>query len=408
MDYQKELDFLLKYFEKYHINTCFYTDETEMASIDFHLRESLGLSSDLRLIQRYVLSNTQSPTIYKVADQFYCIYYLIPIPAEKNYSTLIIGPYIQVPPNKTMLQQCLEAYHITPQLFQHLQNLFLQIPVVLDDTGIQTLIQTFGETLWKKDFHFEILDTDFRTAYYRMMPNAITEDASLVLDAPLAESYLKQENNLLQAVSQGKTLKAEEILTTIFPYLPIEHTPDSLQFIKNYAITLNTLLRKACELNLNNSMQIATIYFRFSQKIEESSAPESCIILLKEMVRKYSLLIKNSSMKQYSELVQQVIYHIDTDLTADLSLHTMAKTLNVNASYLSTHFKSITGTAYTDYVNRKRIDHSLYLLNTTTLQIQTIAQYCGIPDLNYFTKLFKKYIHSTPSAYRKYLAQPEN
>lgn len=408
MDYQKELDFLLKFFKNYPINTCFYTDKTEIASIDFHLRDSLGLSFEYRLFQHLMLSNAQSPTIYKIADQFYCIYYLIPLTTDGNYSTLIIGPYIQAPLDKLTLQKCLEAYHITPQLLQHFQHLFSQIPVVLDDTAIQTLIQTFGETLWKQDFRFEILDKDFKTSYYGMMPSALSEETLPFLDSSLTESYFKQENNLIQAVSQGKSLKAEEFLTTIYPYLHIEHTPDSLQNIKNYAITLNTLLRKTCELSLNNVIPVVTIYFRFSQKIEETSSTESCIILLREMVRKYSLLIKNASMKQYSELVQQVIYHLDVDLTADLSLHTMAKTLNVNASYLSTHFKAVTGTAYTDYVNRKRIDHSLYLLNTTSLQIQTIAQYCGIPDLNYFTKLFKKYIHSTPSAYRKLLAQSQN
>ena len=35
------------------------------------------------------------------------------------------------------------------------------------------------------------------------------------------------------------------------------------------------------------------------------------------------------------------------------------------------------------------------------MQIQTIAQYCGIPDVNYFTKTFKKYIQQTPKEYRE-------
>ena len=54
----------------------------------------------------------------------------------------------------------------------------------------------------------------------------------------------------------------------------------------------------------------------------------------------------------------------------------------------------------TDYVNNKRVEHALFLLNTTTMQIQAIAQHCGIPDVNYFTKTFKKHIGKTPKEYR--------
>jgi len=35
------------------------------------------------------------------------------------------------------------------------------------------------------------------------------------------------------------------------------------------------------------------------------------------------------------------------------------------------------------------------------MQIQTIAQYCGIPDVNYFTKLFKRNVGKTPKEYRQ-------
>ena len=61
-----------------------------------------------------------------------------------------------------------------------------------------------------------------------------------------------------------------------------------------------------------------------------------------------------------------------------------------------------TGTTLTDYVNQKRIDFAIYLLNATSMQIQTIAQYCGMPDVNYFTRTFKRIIGITPSQYRRH------
>ena len=55
----------------------------------------------------------------------------------------------------------------------------------------------------------------------------------------------------------------------------------------------------------------------------------------------------------------------------------------------------------TNYVNKKRIEHAVYLLSSTDMQIQNIAKYCGIPDVNYFTKIFKKVMNKTPSEFKE-------
>ena len=127
---------------------------------------------------------------------------------------------------------------------------------------------------------------------------------------------------------------------------------------------------------------------------------------MKEMVRKYCLLVKNHSMKGYSLLIRKVLTQIDYDLTADLGLKNLATQLNVNSSYLSTLFKKETGSTLTEYVNQKRIEHAVFLLNSSSLQIQMIAQYSGIPDVNYFTKTFKKIIGITPKEYRDKITNP--
>ena len=123
------------------------------------------------------------------------------------------------------------------------------------------------------------------------------------------------------------------------------------------------------------------------------------------MVHKYCLLVKNHSMKGFSLLVQKVLTRIDSDLTADLTLKTQARFLNVNASYLSTCLRKKRVMTLTDYVNKKRVEHAVFLLNSTSIQIQNIAQYCGIADVNYFTRIFKKYMKKTPKEYRLELAQ---
>lgn len=175
---------------------------------------------------------------------------------------------------------------------------------------------------------------------------------------------------------------------------------DPVRNAKNYAIILNTLLRKATEEGGVHPIHIDKISSTFAKKIELQTSEKGISQLFKEMVRKYALTVKNHSLKGYSKMVRRVMIQVDTDLASDLSLSSQAILLNVNPNYLSTVFKKETGHTLTEYVTGKRIEHAVFLLNSTNMQIQTIAQYCGIPDICYFTKTFKKYIGKSPTEYR--------
>ena len=172
----------------------------------------------------------------------------------------------------------------------------------------------------------------------------------------------------------------------------MENRADTLlRDYKNYSIILNTLLRKGAEVGLVHPIHIDKLSSYFGRKIETITSFEQGKALFAEMIRKYCFLVKNHSLKAYSLLVQKVITRIDTDLTMDHSLKTYAELLNVHPSYLSSLFRKETGVTLTEYVNQKRVEHGVFLLNTTNMQIQTIAQQCGFSDINYFTRIFKKF-----------------
>ncbi len=75
--------------------------------------------------------------------------------------------------------------------------------------------------------------------------------------------------------------------------------------------------------------------------------------------------------------------------------------MNVNASYLSSLFKKEMGVSLTSFVNNRRIERAKRLLSMTNLPIKTIAQQCGVPDIYYFGRLFKKITGTTPKAWRE-------
>ena len=54
-----------------------------------------------------------------------------------------------------------------------------------------------------------------------------------------------------------------------------------------------------------------------------------------------------------------------------------------------------------DYINSQRVDRAAVLLATTDRSIAAVTAAVGILDVNYFTKIFKKQLGTTPTQYRR-------
>ncbi len=406
MHYDSELDFTKRILSHFRLKTHMLTTEkTEISSIDMGLRNLLGLDgSDLS--EAFTKENIKPNTIYKLTDVFYCNYFIICLPETDVDTLMLVGPYTTREFNRSEIMEFTEEYSLPPQIFNTLEKYFNNIPYLENDSTIMIVMNTLGETLWGNmdHFKFETLEQPVTDAKHRSSEVATDlsyeqTDASINMKA-IEERYAV-ENQLLQAISQGLSHKVEVIMTNMTSSNFEKRTADPIRNMQNYCIIMNTLLRKAVENGSVHPFYIDKLSSDFARKIEQVTTMESARKLQKDMIHKYCLLVKNHSMKGYSLLVQKVVTAIDSDLTADLSLNTLASKMNVNASYLSTLFKRETGSTLTDYVNEKRIQHGILLLHSTGLQIQTIASYCGIPDVNYFTKLFKKKVGKTPKEYRE-------
>jgi two-component system response regulator YesN len=72
----------------------------------------------------------------------------------------------------------------------------------------------------------------------------------------------------------------------------------------------------------------------------------------------------------------------------------------MNLSYVSSLFKKEIGVTFTKYLTDLRMNQACILLEHSNLSIQDIADRTGYHDYFYFTKLFKKTIHKTPSSFR--------
>ncbi len=407
MHYDIALQFVEKLLSNFRLNIRYLSSEPEnlpLEPMDFTLRKLLDHTWSKERLLSVLADNCKDNVIYQLQDFLMCNYFLFRLPEIQHQPVYAcIGPYISSAISSQDIYVLADRFHTTPDVLPHLEQYYQDIPLIADDNNLLTILYTFGEYLWGSLDAFSIQRVEHALPEINIStPSAdYVSPEETLLNMQLLEERYELEARLMKAVATGQTHKAELALANMASRQLEQRTSNSLRNLKNYMFVLNTVLRLAAANGSVHPYHIDRISSQYARKIELLTSESAGQHLIKEMVRKYCLLVKNHSMKGYSLLIQKVITHIDYDLTADLSLKTQAELLNVNSSYLSTLFKKETGTTLTDYVNRKRIEHAIFLLNSTNMQIQAIAQYCGIPDVNYFTKMFKKQIGKTPKEYRE-------
>lgn len=353
-------------------------------------------------VEQQLRESLRANTIYHITDEFLCHYSLLMLPEHSQPTIMIVGPYTRVEPDQAWIERYVEEHGIHAQWIPILESYYRDVPYLHDEMMLSATLNSFGERIWGlHKFSSEEIISGLPES---CLPLTVAPEGQLQEDIlhniKKTEAQYEAENQFMQVISQGRSHRASVMLSN-FSRAALENRTEPIRNIKNYSIILNTLMRKATEQGGVHPMHIDRLSSEFARKIETTALWEDFMELWQDMAKKYCLLVKNHSTKKYSLLVQHIIARVDFDLTADLSLKANAEALNVNASYLSTLFKKETGLTLTDYVNRKRVEHAIYLLNSTDMPISAVGQRCGIQDDNYFTKIFKKYTSITPKQYRQ-------
>lgn len=402
---ETDLRFLCDVFKKCRLQTLVLDTASPLdARIDMGIRQIFGDSASYNKSIVEYFCEINANTVYKLVDAFSCRYILLLLPSTANHAVLCVGPYLSSELNQADILEIAEHLRLDPTQAKQLGSHYGNLPCLPDTSRIFSVLDTFIERIWGSAENYTVVEVNKEGSVddFSVQQKKDPSDPEIkALNMKIMEARYAYENELMQAVSQGQSHKAGVILSS-FSHLSFEtRLSDTVRNLKNYCIIMNTLLRKAAENGGVHPIYLDSISSAFAKKIEQIKSADAIQGLMTEMFTSYCKLVKKHSMKQFSPPVQKAIIYIDSDLTANLSLSAIAEAQNVSASYLSWLFKQETGKTLTEHVNKKRIKLAAKLLETTNLQIQTIAQHCGILDVQYFSKVFKKHVGKSPKEYRE-------
>ena len=391
-----ELDLLISCFKKCRLNARLIPYNVAPRTSDsWELEQMMSGAIPQAILSKAV----EKKALYRFKDSFGLSYKYVLLDGE----LLVVGPYSSAHFSESELLEIAERNGITPQKQKYLKEFCDGIPILDEGSPLFIMLDTFLEKAWKAP-SFIIVDHDESGAPPSPINDELREkDARDVLvNMKAMEQRYGYENALIEAVSLGQLHKEGQLLAAFSAESFEKRLADSSRNVKNYAIIMNTLLRKAAEQGGVHPVYLDRVSSDFAQKIEQTANIDEGSTLMVDMFRAYCRLVRKHSMKNYSPLVQKTILIIDSDLSADLTLSSLAEAQGVSSGYLATVFKKETAKTISEYVRERRIKHAAHLLRTTSLQIQTVALHCGILDLQYFSKIFKRECGMTPKEYREH------
>lgn len=375
-------------------------DPTEQGwdSVDLSLRKMLDPDFDYEAYFGKYIVYMEEKVFYCLSDNFSLYYIFMKLPRESDAPYLVIGPYLAENPDEEFYTKVIAQNQLAGSTMTALKN-FYNVLQIGDHAGVISALNILASFLYSREeeCRIEFLEDQEK----RQILESFVPGPDMYFSIHVIKERYDKENELLEAVKKGNQEAAVIAYHNFTGYRIAQRNKDPLRDRKNLTFVLNTLLRKACETCYVHPVYLDEISHRYALKIESAISTKQIENLNLEMIRKYCIMVRNQSLRNHSPIIRKAVDYVNLNLSSPLGLKDMAELFNVNSSYLSTLFKKEMGITLTDYVNKQRIDAALKLLNTGDMQVQDIAYFVGISDVNYFSKLFKKQVGNTPSGYRK-------
>ena len=110
---------------------------------------------------------------------------------------------------------------------------------------------------------------------------------------------------------------------------------------------------------------------------------------------------RQSSLKTLHPGVAQTVQWIDDHIAESVTLDELAARVHCSASHLRALFKQQVGSGVLRYQQDRRMQYALQWLEQPHLTLNEVARRCGYQDVEYFSRLFRRYHQISPGVWRR-------
>ncbi|KAB7670774.1 helix-turn-helix domain-containing protein [Bacillus sp. B1-b2] len=119
------------------------------------------------------------------------------------------------------------------------------------------------------------------------------------------------------------------------------------------------------------------------------------------LIARNLLETKQDSNQQTGIYLKKVMEYLHENYDYEIKMDHLSAITHLHPNYLHRIFKESTGCTIIDYLTKIRIEKAKMLITQTDIPITKISSFVGMNSSQYFSKVFKKYTGTTPTALRR-------
>ncbi|WP_411842322.1 helix-turn-helix domain-containing protein [Salinicoccus sp. HZC-1] len=313
--------------------------------------------------------------------------------------SLIIGPFISSLSINTLIQDIIVKNALPIGERKQLEQFYQSLPILNEiDTHY------YGELLINMCSGTYTPAEEAAGGSKHPVINYDQIELTIEEDKQIIENRYHHQNEMMDAIRKGDQEAVNDSLHTMLDLFVgfSDRVPGSpMRSSKNMALISNTSFRIAAEKSGVHPVYLHIISERYAVLIEKTATLPNLKKLIISMANEYCELVRSFATGHYSQNVKKAMDYIMLNLGQPIRLSQISKQIHVNPSHLSRKFKEESGITITEFITQKRIEEAELYLQKGNTSITDIAFILGFNDLNYFSKVFKKYTGYTPSQYAK-------
>ena len=173
----------------------------------------------------------------------------------------------------------------------------------------------------------------------------------------------------------------------------------NMQYLFVANITLTTRFAIEGGLDGETAYNASDMYIR---KMDQCRTADEVLDLHREMFGFFTAKMAAKKKETvYTRAVAESIDYIGSNLHVPLRIEEVAEHVNLSAGYFSVLFHRETGTPFSDYVMRQRIETAGNMLRYSDYSSTEISEILAFSSQSYFIRCFRKVYGMTPSEYRR-------
>ncbi|MGL6175023.1 MAG: PocR ligand-binding domain-containing protein [Cellulosilyticaceae bacterium] len=310
----------------------------------------------------------------------------------------IVGPFLMSEPDTLLIDDLCHKYNLDKDLkstlFEHLNTLPIISPY--NTRYFAHLLSCVASSIMLK--HAYVLEEKHTRLVQQSKINENIQYHKELKEIDVYYPYDK-EKELLSSVKTGEVENARAVLNDLLGYIFFSHG-GNLEIIKARVLELCSLLSRAAMEGGGSKDELLGLNYQFLQELTYLQTLDELFFLTQKVLNQFSDNVLNTLSSKNSGIIRKAISYINSNYSNSLSLEEVSNYIHLNASYFSTLFKKETGTSFSTYLNKVRIEHSKLMLTNTNQSILDIAISVGFENQSYYCKVFKRITGTSPKKYR--------